>query len=135
MVSTAAAFAAQLSGATEEQVMRISFYANFLTSADRIGYWLHGDNPPGDTVAAVATRVHRFAASLGDTGRFDLAIGITQSPVLRALAAHYLGEDPGEPDYLDGYCVGIKSDGSLAPRALDWTRLDPRGPTVPSERD
>jgi broad specificity phosphatase PhoE len=134
MVSTAAAFAAQLSGTTEEQVTRINFYANFLTSADRIGYWLHHDNPPGDTVAAVATRVHRFAASLGDAGRVDLVIGITQSPVLRALAAHYLGKDPGEPDYLDGYCVGMQSEDSLALHTVDWTRMDPRGPTAPVEQ-
>jgi broad specificity phosphatase PhoE len=134
MVSTAAAFAAQLPGVTEEQVTGISFYANFLTSADRIGYWLHHDNPPGDTVAAVAARMHRFAASLGDARPVDLAIGITHSPVLRALSMHYQGKDPGEPDYLGGYCVGMQSDDSLALRTVDWTGMDPRGPTAPNER-
>jgi broad specificity phosphatase PhoE len=133
MVSTAAAFAAQLPGLTEEQVTRHSFYAHFLASADRIGYWLHHDDPPGDTVAMVAARVHRFAASLADADPVDLAIGITHSPVLRALAMHYRGKDPGEPDYLGGYCVGM-SDDSLALRTVDWTRIEPRGPTVPNER-
>ncbi len=133
MVSTAAAFAAQLPGVTEAQVTRHSFYANFLTSADRIGYWLHHDDPPGDTVAMVAARVHRFAASLADAGPVDLAIGITHSPVLRALAAHYLGKDPGEPDYLGGYCVGM-SDDSLALRTVDWTRIDRVDRRAPNER-
>ena len=128
MVSTAAAFAAQVPGITEEQVTRISFFADFLTSADRIGYWLQHDNPPGDTAAIVAARVCRFAASLGDTDRVDMAIGITHSPVLRALATHYRGEDPGEPDYLGGYCVGMLNDDALALRTVDWTRMDPRRP-------
>jgi broad specificity phosphatase PhoE len=125
MVSTAAAFAAQLDGISEEQVTRISFFADFLTSADRIGYWLQHDNPPGDTAAIVAARVRRFVASLGDADRFDMAIGITHSPVLRALATHFRGEDPGEPDYLGGYCVGMQNDDALALRTVDWTRMDP----------
>jgi broad specificity phosphatase PhoE len=129
MVSSAAAFAAQAPGVTEEHVTRITFYSDFLTSPDRIGYWLRHDKPPGDTVSMVAARLHRFAASLGDAGGVDLAVGVTHSPVLRALGRHYAGEDPGEPDYLGGYCVRMQSDDGLALRAVDWNRMDPQGGT------
>jgi hypothetical protein len=44
---------------------------------------------------------------------------------------HYLGKDPGEPDYLDGYCVWMGADDGLVLRAVDWTCLDPRGRTGP----
>ena len=127
MVSTASAFAAQVPGVTEEGVTRISFYLDFLRSADRIGYWLHHGDPPGDTVATVAARLHRFAASLGDATGVDLAVGITHSPVLRALGRHYGGEDPGEPDYLGGYCVGMQVDDGLALLAVNWKQMDPQG--------
>ena len=133
MVSTAAAFASQAAGVTEDQVTRISFYANFLNSADRIGYWLHHDNPPGEAVAMVADRVQRFAASLSDADLIDLVIGITHSPVLRALDIHFAGKDPGEPGYLHGYCVAMQSDGELALRSVDWTPIDPPGPVARNE--
>jgi len=114
LVSTAAAFAGQVPGVTEADVLGVEFFAGFLQSDDRIGYWVHHADPPGDDAAAVATRVHRFSFSLGNNraGLPDVVVGVTHSPVLRALAIHYLGSDPGEPDYLHGYAVRPRADGS-----------------------
>lgn len=125
MVSTAAAFAQQLTMVTESQLTDIGFFSDFLTSADRIGYWLHHAKPPGDTAAIVAARIHQFAASLGHLEGVDLVVGITQSPVLRAVGCHFGGLDPGEPDYLHGYRVRIGDGGALALSSVDWNQADP----------
>lgn len=130
MVSSAAAFAEQVPRATEAQVTSIAFYSGFLTSSDRIGYWLNHADPPGDNAATVAARIREFAASLaldqgaaaspGRDGRADLVVGITQSPVLRALGSQFAGADPGEPDFLSGYRIRIRGDGSLAPQSVNY---------------
>jgi broad specificity phosphatase PhoE len=119
MVSTAAAFAQQVPGVTEAHVTGIAFYSDFVTSADRIGCWLHHPDPPGDTAATVASRIRQFAASLGHVDGADLVVGITHSPVLRAVGSHFAGTDPGEPDYLHGYSVQVRSDGAVALHTVD----------------
>jgi CO/xanthine dehydrogenase FAD-binding subunit len=68
----------------------------------------------GESVGAVAARITHFAASLGHADGVDLVVGITHSPVLRAVVSHYAGTDPGEPDYLSGYRLCAEGDGSLA---------------------
>jgi hypothetical protein len=120
MVSSAAAFAEQVPGMTEAQVLAMSFYVGFLTSADRIGFWLSHSDPPGDNQAAVAARIAQFAASLVLPGREGLVVGVTQSPVLRAVASHFDGTDPGEPPYLSGFCVQVQGDGRLAVTPVGW---------------
>lgn len=120
MVSSAAAFADQVPGMNEAQVTAMSFYAGFLTSADRIGFWLNHPDPPGDRASAVAARIAQFAASLDHVGRDDLVVGVTQSPVLRAIASYYAGADPGEPPYLHGYRVQRQSNDRLALSPFDW---------------
>jgi broad specificity phosphatase PhoE len=122
MVSSAAAFAEQVPGMTEVQVTAMSFYAGFLTSADRIGFWLKHPDPPGDRASAVAARIAQFAASLDHPGCDDLVVGVTQSPVLRAIASYYAGADPGEPPYLHGYRVQPQGDGRLAVSPVDWNQ-------------
>jgi broad specificity phosphatase PhoE len=114
MVSTAAAFAEQVPGVTEADVTSVDFFAGFLRSEDRVGCWLYHTHPPGDNAAAVAARVRQFALSLGHarTGQPDLVVGVTHSPVLRAVAAHYLGSDPGEPGHLHGYFLRPLADRS-----------------------
>jgi hypothetical protein len=125
MVSTAAAFARQVTAVSESQVTDIGFYSDFLASADRIGYWLHHANPPGDTAATVAARIRQFAASLGHLEGVDLVVGITQSPVLRAVGSHFGGVDPGEPGYLHGYRVRLCGGGALELSSVDWNQADP----------
>ncbi len=125
MVSTAAHFAVQVPGVTEAQVTGVAFYSEFLTAADRIGYWLHHTDPPGDSAATVASRIRQFAGSLGHVDGMDLVVGITHSPVLRALGVQYAGTDPGEPGYLHGYSVRIRGDGGVALDAVDWKAADP----------
>jgi broad specificity phosphatase PhoE len=112
MVSTAAAFAHQAPGVTEADVIGLEFFASFLGSKDRIGYWLRCPHPPGDDVTAVTTRVRHFAQSLRQARPgSSLVLGVTHSPVLRALATHCLGSDPGEPGYLHGYALPLLDDG------------------------
>jgi broad specificity phosphatase PhoE len=115
MVSSAAAFAEQAPGLTEDDVLSVPFFAGFLAAADRIGWWLQHDSPPGDDAAAVTTRIASFARSLGDgaTAVAQTVVGITHSPVLRAVATRLLGSDPGEPPYLHGYALGT---GEMAAR-------------------
>ena len=68
MVSTAAAFAEQVPGISEEDVARAPFYAAFVAAPDRIGWWLRHPSPPGDDTPAVRKRVTDFAVSLTSRG-------------------------------------------------------------------
>jgi len=114
LVSSRAAFSEQVRGLTDAEFFAIPFFARFLTAPDRIGWWLHHGHPPGDDAATVAARILAFATSLGDVpSRMpDTVIGVTHSPVLRAVALRLLGEDPGEPAYLCGYALRLGRDGS-----------------------
>jgi len=109
-------------GRQQAQVTRIAFYADFLASADRIGTWLHHADPPGEAVATVASRIWQLAASLDHVDRADLVVGVTQSPVIRSLARHYAGTDPGEPGYLHGYHLRTHRAGRVEPSPVDWQR-------------
>lgn len=121
MVSSPAAFGEQVRGLTDEECNAVPFFARFLASTDRIGWWLHHGHPPGDDAATVAARILAFAASLGDVpGRMpDTVVGVTHSPVLRAVALRLLGEDPGEPAYLHGYALRLGPDRSAHLRGFD----------------
>jgi broad specificity phosphatase PhoE len=115
MVSTAEAFAAQVPWLTADDVLTAPFFAGFLSAPDRIEFWLRSSAPPGDGTAAVAARIVAFARSLGDPGvGADTVIGVTHSPVLRAVAVGLGLEDPGEPPYLTGYSVSVDADGACA---------------------
>jgi broad specificity phosphatase PhoE len=105
MVSTAAAFADQVPGLRAADVTQVPFYSGFLSALDRIGFWMNSTDPPGENPDAVAARIATFTASLSQARgpAADLVVGVTYSPVLRAVARRYLGTDPGEPGYLSGY--------------------------------
>ena len=116
MVSNAEALAEQLSAppVDPETLASHSFFSTFLTSSDRIGYWVEHPDPPGEDTVAVARRQMKFAASLLDKQednpvRYVLA---THSPVLRAISLRYLGEDPGEPGYLEPIDLTLSSGGA-----------------------
>ena len=121
MVSSAEAFADQVHGMTPDAVLGVPFFRGFLTAADRIEYWVRNAAPPGDDAAAVAARIAAFAQSLGDAGpaAADTVIGVTHSPVLRAVAVQFAGEDPGEPPYLSGYALEVAGDGSVRAAVFD----------------
>ncbi|MFD9330393.1 histidine phosphatase family protein [Streptomyces sp. NPDC060065] len=116
MVSSAAAFRDQAPSLQDEEVLRVPFYAAFLSDADRIGYWLNHSHPPGDTARAVGARIEAFTRSLGDIPAWkgQTILGITHSPVLRAVALTFLGSDPGEPPYLHGYTLTLRHGGAIA---------------------
>jgi broad specificity phosphatase PhoE len=119
MVSSETAFAAQVPGLGEADIARIDFYREWLAAPDRVGWWVAHKNPPGDDAAAVAARIRTFAASLAD--RQDttaFTVGITHSPVLRAVACDVTGADSGEPAWLAGLETTISSDRSVEIRVL-----------------
>ncbi len=115
MVSSAGAFAAQVSGFTEADVAKVPFFAEWLTAPDRVGWWVRHPEPPGDDAAAVAGRIRTFAGSLAD--RADdtaFTVAVTHSPVLRACPLEVAGSDIGEPAWLAGVQAEIGADRSVA---------------------
>lgn len=119
MVSSEAAFAAQVPGLAEADVARIEFFASWLTVPDRVGWWVGHKNPPGDDAGAVAARIRTFAASLADRqGDTAFTVAVTHSPVLRAVAWDVTGADPGEPAWLAGLEAEISPDRSVRIRVL-----------------
>jgi broad specificity phosphatase PhoE len=119
MVSSEAAFAAQVPGLEEADIPRIAFFREWLAVPDRVGWWVAHKSPPGDDAAAVAARIRTFAASLAD--REDstaFTVGITHSPVLRAVALDVTGSDTGEPRWLAGVEAEISRDRSVQLRVL-----------------
>jgi broad specificity phosphatase PhoE len=114
MVSSAEALAEQLNSppVAPEALSEHPFFKSFWAASDRIGYWVEHAHPPGEDTVAVARRQMTFATSLldiqGDTlVRYVLA---THSPVMRAILVCYLGEDPGEPEYLESIELLLSTD-------------------------
>src|SRR3954469_11243725 len=66
MVSSEAAFAEQIPGFTEADVAKVTFFNEWLTVPDRVGWWVRHPDPPGDDAGAVARRIRAWAASLAD---------------------------------------------------------------------
>jgi broad specificity phosphatase PhoE len=119
MVSSEAAFAAQIPGFTEADVAKVDFFAQWLTVPDRVGWWVRHPEPPGDDAAAVADRIRTFAASLADRDDATaFTVGITHSPVLRACALEVAGSDIGEPNWLAGLEAEISPDRSVRLQVL-----------------
>jgi broad specificity phosphatase PhoE len=119
MVSSETAFAEQVPGFTEADVAKVTFFNEWLTVPDRVGWWVRHPDPPGDDAAAVAKRIREFAASLAD--RDDDAaftVAITHSPVLRACAVEASGSDTGEPEWLAGLEVEVDPDRSVRLKVL-----------------
>lgn len=115
MVSSESALAAQVDGMDAAEAGRLPFFREFLAAQDRIGWWLTHPSPPGDDAAAVAKRIHDFAASLTDLSDRapELTVAVTHSPILRACALTVLGNDPGEPDWMAGLEAEIRPDRSV----------------------
>ena len=119
MVSSEAAFAAQVPGLSEADIARIDFYREWLQAPDRVGWWVRHQNPPGDDAAAVARRINVFAASLADRDDNTVfTVAVTHSPVLRAVAQEFLGEEPGEPQWLAGLDVEVAEDRTVRIKLL-----------------
>lgn len=114
MVSSAEDFSAQVPGLTESEIGSADFFAEFLTAPDRIGHWLRHPAPPGEDWAQVARRVVAFVTSLRDGSPYDSVLCVTHSPVLRAVALHLLGVDPGEPKHLGGLALELGPGGGVA---------------------
>jgi broad specificity phosphatase PhoE len=116
MVSTAETLADQLCAPSvdPQTLSEHPFFREFWNSPDRIGYWLHHLDPPGEDALAVARRQMTFAMSLPDKQenrpvRYVLS---THSPVQRAILLCYTGEDAGEPGYLEPIDLTLSENGS-----------------------
>lgn len=115
MVSIPEAMARQIpdSGLTPEEVDAAAFFHGFFRSPDRIGYWLNHPDPPGEDAAAVGRRVVAFCKSLPYTSvqRKQRFVCVTHSPVMRAVLAHYLHHDPGEPAWVERIDLALNTKG------------------------
>jgi broad specificity phosphatase PhoE len=119
MVSSEAAFAEQIPGFTEADVAKVTFFNEWLTVPDRVGWWVRHPDPPGDDAAAVAVRIRAWAASFVDRDdAAEFTVAITHSPVLRACAVDATGADTGEPNWLAGLEAEIDADRSVRLRVL-----------------
>jgi broad specificity phosphatase PhoE len=106
MVSTPEALASQITapGLGAGELSGLPFFKEFWAASDRIGYWVCHPDPPGEDADTVARRLLAFAVSLLDVPsvRPRRYVCVTHSPVLRAFLRRYLlGEDPGEPGYVE----------------------------------
>ena len=127
MVSTGEAMAEQTAsrGIGAEQAKNLPFYRDFFPSRDRVGYWVAHPDPPGENSEAVARRLMTWGISLLDLPRERPLryIAVTHSPQLRAFLRYYvLGEDPGEPEFLESVDMIMPGDGSLVLRFRDRRR-------------
>ncbi len=119
MVSSAEALAAQVPGMSNDKAAKVPFFKAFFAASDRIRYWLDCESPPGDGAADITARIDGFARSLMDGDRVcDLTIGVTHSPILRAVMIANLGEDPGEPAWVSGLSAEIDAE-----RQIHWSIL------------
>ncbi len=116
MVSSAEALAEQVEGYSPADIDRVGFFDEFFASADRIGWWLNHESPPGETAAAIAARMRAFAHSLTDPipGDPDAVVAVTHSPLLRALGLDLRGEDPGEPSWISGLRINVTPEGEMS---------------------
>ncbi|GAB3198246.1 hypothetical protein GCM10027062_11970 [Nocardioides hungaricus] len=123
MVSSAPALAEQVPGLDEEDVAAHPWWPSFFADPDRIGWWLAHADPPGESGADLVRRVGHLARSLADAGphRDRVVVGVTHSPLLRAVLAGPTGGDPGEPSYVTGVELRVRRDG-----VLETTAYDPR---------
>jgi broad specificity phosphatase PhoE len=124
MVSAIEALAVQLPdhALSPEELDRHAFFSAFVTSPDRIGLWVADDDPPGERADEVAARFFTWARSLGDTERAYARrfVCVTHSGPMRALLRRYvIGEDPGEPDYLEAVELAFDGGGGARWRFRD----------------
>lgn len=129
MVSTAEAMAEQTAsvGIDTEQVANLPFYRDFFPSHDRVGLWVAHPDPPGENSEAVARRLMTWTLSLLDVPRRQphRYIAVTHSPQLRSfLRYHLLGEDPGEPDFVESVDLIMPGDGLLMLQFRDRHRTE-----------
>ena len=96
-------------------VDHLDFFPEFISSEDRVGWWLRHDDPPGDDARTVAMRMRSFAKSLRNPRMPErsVVVAVTHSPVLRAVGLDALGRDVGEPGWVSGFIVDVDSSGAL----------------------
>lgn len=121
MVSAPAFLAEQVAGMTVEQAEANSWWTGFFNAADRIGWWLGQDEPPGESRHDIARRIRRFARSFADPGPHDgrLLVCVTHSPLLRSVLSEETGQDPGEPAYVTGALIRVSSTGEVVTSPYD----------------
>jgi len=122
MVSTPTSLAEQVDKLSVEQAGTVPFFKGFFSADDRIGYWLNGENVPGETSAIVSARIMHFAKSFIDLSDTEQAIvAVTHSPILRACTIHSLGFDIGEPAWVSGLIIDVADDREIQVSVIDDT--------------
>lgn len=80
------------------------FYRAFWRNPDPVGFWLACPSPYAESPQDVVNRLERFINRtwrVGHDSRDQVALCVTHSGPMRALLQSFLGEDPGELDYLE----------------------------------
>jgi broad specificity phosphatase PhoE len=124
MVSSAEALAEQLppGGPGADELRRHPFMAGFWGRDDRISFWIEHPDPPGESADETARRFVAYARSLADVSRdgAQAFVCVTHSGPLRAILRRYvLGEDPGEPAWMEAVDLTVGPDGTLEWRFRD----------------
>lgn len=124
MVSSPEALSQQVPGLSVQDAAGHPWWARFFSAPDRIGWWLAQSDPPGESAEDLVRRITRFTESLLVDGptRGRLVLGVTHSPLLRALLRHSSGVDQGEPRYVTGAETRVL-DGRL--QVTPFTALPP----------
>ena len=83
------------------------YLRKYWSAQDRIGYWLNHPHIAAETPAAVVERLTNYFTSLLDSRFPELFIMVTHSGIMRAFLRQSLGDDPGEPEFCETFCVNV----------------------------
>jgi len=107
--------ASQSPGVEPADVKASVFYSGLIEAKDRVGHWLEHGNVPGENAHDVGRRVDVLVRSLVDVAgwRGKTVIGISHSPVMRAVRFNHWGEYSKEPPFLHGYSLTVRESGAI----------------------
>ena len=107
--------ASQAPGVDPAAVETSVFYGGLMAAKDRVGHWLEHGNVPGENAHDVGRRVDVLIRSLVDVEawRGKTVVGISHSPVMRAVRFNHWGEYSKEPPFLHGYSLTVHESGAI----------------------
>jgi len=121
--------ASQADGVDPADVEASVFYGGLMQAKDRVGHWLEHGNVPGENAHDVGRRIDVLMRSLVDVAawRGKTVVGISHSPVMRAVRFSHWGGYSKEPPFLHGYSLTVQPSG-----AIDFAEFAPDLGDVPT---
>ena len=107
--------ASQAFGVESWSVEGSAFYGELMNAKDRVGHWLKHGNVPGENAHDVGRRVDVLVRSLVDVEAWwgKTVVGISHSPVMRAVRLRHRGGYSKEPPFLHGYSLTVRESGAI----------------------